>query len=71
MSELRLNLITHEWVVIASERAMRPDAYGKKHKEPLPECYVEDCPFCPGHEEQTPGEIMRLPNEGQWRMALS
>ena len=56
MSEVRLNLITGDWVVIATERAKRPeDFYHKKEKKELPN-YVATCPFCPGNEAQTPPE---------------
>ena len=30
MPELRLNLITREWVIIATERAKRPDEFRQK-----------------------------------------
>lgn len=70
MSELRLNLITREWVVIAPERAKRPDVYSNKIKEPLPASYATGCPFCPGHEARTPNEIMRLPEEEEWQIRV-
>jgi len=70
MSELRLNLITREWVVIATERALRPDAFGRKIPNHIPEAYDENCPFCPGHEDQTPGAIMHHPCDGEWRIRV-
>jgi UDPglucose--hexose-1-phosphate uridylyltransferase len=31
---------------------------------PVP-VFVESCPFCPGNESKTPGEVMRLPANGE------
>jgi len=70
MSEIRLNLITREWVVIAPERATRPDQFARKHKAAELGEYDDKCPFCPGHEEQTPDEISRLPTEGDWEIRV-
>jgi len=70
MSELRLNLITREWVVIASERAARPDQFTHKEKVELPEEYAENCPFCPGHETSTPDEVLRYPEKGDWEIRV-
>lgn len=68
MPELRYNVISREWVVIATERAKRPEDFikPKKDTKPLPE-HRPDCPFCPGNEEQSPGEIFRIPGEKGWR----
>ncbi len=70
MSELRLNLITREWVVIATERAKRPHEFHHEITAQLPEPYVADCPFCPGHEEQTPDEILRFPQNQAWQVRV-
>lgn len=43
-SELRQDLVTDEWVVIATGRAKRPDAYIKKDKPELKQS-KKDCPF--------------------------
>ena len=61
MPELRQNFATKEWVVIATERARRPEEMAH-HKERKPlASYVATCPFCPGNEKLTPHEIMRVP----------
>ena len=71
MSELRLNLITREWVVIATERAKRPEEFRKiKDKRNLPE-YLDTCPFCPGNEQRTPDEIMRISDGGSWKLRVT
>ncbi len=70
MSELRLNLVTREWVIIATERAKRPvDFLNTVVKPPLPD-HVSVCPFCPGNEQRTPPEKFRLPEDGQWRVRV-
>ena len=70
MSEIRLNLITREWVVIASERAARPDQFARKQPTIESEEYRDDCPFCPGHEDLTPNEISRSPAQGDWEIRV-
>lgn len=71
MSELRLNLITREWVIIATERAKRPEEFRKiKDKKNLPE-YLDTCPFCPGNEQRTPDEIMRIPYGDSWKLRVT
>jgi UDPglucose--hexose-1-phosphate uridylyltransferase len=58
MSELRHNRITGEWVIIASERASRPeDFHIKSEKPPLPS-HKQSCPFCTGNERMTPREVL-------------
>jgi UDPglucose--hexose-1-phosphate uridylyltransferase len=71
MSELRLNLITREWVIIATERAKRPEEFRRvKDKRNLPE-YLDSCPFCPGNEQRTPDEIMRIPSGNSWEIRVT
>lgn len=58
MSELRHNKVTGEWVIIASERASRPeDFHSTKDKPPMPQRKAS-CPFCPGNEKMTPHETL-------------
>lgn len=59
MPELRKDLITREWVVIASERAKRPTDF--HHHEEAALVRTQDhsyCPFCPGHESVAPDELL-------------
>jgi UDPglucose--hexose-1-phosphate uridylyltransferase len=68
MSELRQNLATREWVIIASERSKRPNAFVESAHRTLTEehsAYDPDCPFCPGNEELDL-EVERFPAEGPW-----
>jgi len=57
MPELRQNPATKEWVIIATERARRPEELGVGIRESNPQ-EKDNCPFCPGHETMTPGEII-------------
>ncbi|MFC2056172.1 galactose-1-phosphate uridylyltransferase [Chloroflexota bacterium] len=61
MSELRQDPTTKEWVIMAPERARRPQQTPKgKRAKALPD-WDKSCPFCPGNEKQTPGEVFRIP----------
>ena len=61
MPELRQDPTTKEWVVIATERAKRPDQFGKRLPKAQPQPSLDPkCPFCPGNEHQTPKEILAL-----------
>jgi len=52
MPEIRLNIATNDWVIIATERAKRPDEFKKvkNEKRTLPPS-LDTCPFCPINEE--------------------
>jgi UDPglucose--hexose-1-phosphate uridylyltransferase len=68
MPELRQNIATKEWVLIASERARRPNAFaGGEERVVTASRPVHDttCPFCPGNEELDL-EILRLPADEPW-----
>lgn len=60
MPILRQEPLTGEWVIVATERARRPETFAPEKKEkkaPLP-VRMEDCPFCPGNEHLTPPEVL-------------
>jgi UDPglucose--hexose-1-phosphate uridylyltransferase len=60
MSVIRQDATTKAWVIIATERALRPDDFrGAMPARASPE-YEASCPFCPGHEMSTPPEVWRL-----------
>ncbi len=61
MPELRQNRFTKEWVVIATERAKRPEELALKREPKVVPSFVPSCPFCPGNEKLTPPEVFRLP----------
>jgi UDPglucose--hexose-1-phosphate uridylyltransferase len=72
MPELRHNVLTREWVIIATERAKRPEDFVKKRKEKkvIP-AFVPTCPFCPGNEKMTPPETYVVPDTGSWRVRVT
>ena len=68
MPELRMNLITREWVIFAMEKGKRPEDFiGGREKRKHPE-FVETCPFCPGNEAKAPDERFRVPGEKGWKV---
>ena len=54
MSEFRKDPIVGRWVIVASNRADRPNAF----LSPTRWQPAANCPFCEGHESQTPGEVL-------------
>jgi UDPglucose--hexose-1-phosphate uridylyltransferase len=71
VSELRQNTATREWVVIASDRAKRPDDFSSEARELTGERPEHDdqCPFCPGNEEPEL-EIARFPKGERWQVRV-
>lgn len=72
MSEFRQKPSTKEWVIIATERAKRPDDFVEEHdeeSEELPE-YDPECPFCPGNEDQTPPDVHHQTMGGDWTLRV-
>ncbi len=71
MPELRKDLVTEGWVIIAPERAKRPQDFIQPPSEP--ESGV--CPFCPGKEGLTPPEVWAAresggPNQPGWKVRV-
>ena len=73
MPELRRDIVTGTWVVIATDRAMRPSDFSKVRAAD-PE--TGECPFCPGHETMTPLEVVAIrpddtePNSPGWQVRV-
>jgi UDPglucose--hexose-1-phosphate uridylyltransferase len=73
MSELRKDPIVDRWVIIAENRAARPNELVQPE---LPGAGPEACPFCEGNEKQTPGEVAALRSKGStadgpgWRVRV-
>lgn len=72
MPEIRQNMATKEWVIIASERAKRPEDFiSTDHDLTANRAeWVAGCPFCPGNEEPAPMEILRIPKKGEWLLRV-
>lgn len=70
MPELRQNLATREWVIIATERAERPQTFAKEQKRILTHQqhkHDQTCPFCLGNEELDL-ETARWPATNFWQV---
>lgn len=70
MPELRLNLVTREWVIIATERAKRPEDFKTLVSKKEAPSYVPTCPFCPGNEVHCSGETFRISDEKGWKVRV-
>lgn len=73
MPELRKDPIVGRWVIIATERAMRPNDFkGDSQAQAHPGL----CPFCQGQEDKTPPEIVAYRDRGSgankpgWRVRV-
>jgi UDPglucose--hexose-1-phosphate uridylyltransferase len=73
MPELRRDPIVGRWVIIATERARRPSDL--RREPPPPQRGL--CPFCPGSEDKTPGEVYvsgrapgAPPNSPGWKVRV-
>ena len=62
MPELRKDPVIGRWVIISTERALRPHDY--KVEEEKKETDLSKCPFEPGNEKMTPPEIMAYRKPG-------
>jgi UDPglucose--hexose-1-phosphate uridylyltransferase len=73
MPELRKDPIIGRWVIIATERAKRPDQFSGQPQETPAE---KPCPFCEGSESHTPPEIYAIrprrsaPNSPGWELRV-
>jgi UDPglucose--hexose-1-phosphate uridylyltransferase len=63
MSELRKDIISGRWAIIASERSKRPDDFRSPKTESQSEARGF-CPFCEGNESKTPPEVFSLRKSG-------
>jgi UDPglucose--hexose-1-phosphate uridylyltransferase len=77
MPELRKDIITREWVILAKERAKRPHEFKRNTARPDLPAHDPSCPFCAGNEAMTPPEVMAyrghgsLPDSGGWRVRVT
>jgi len=76
MPELRRDPVIGRWVIIATDRAKRPDQFGAAVVEKEALAPGEKCPFCEGNESMTPPEIYAVrkpgtrPNSPGWEVRV-
>lgn len=68
MPELRFNRATREWVIVAGERAARPQEHAEPARRRALPARRADCDFCPGNEHRTPAAVLesRAPRARRW-----
>lgn len=72
MPELRKDPVLGRWVIIATERGKRPTDFEVVGQEPR----GTSCPFCEGHEHETPPEVYAVrdddsaPNGPGWKVRV-
>lgn len=59
MADLRKDPVTGRWVIISTERQKRPSDFYVETVRTQPDA---SCPFCEGHEDKTPPEILAYRN---------
>ena len=64
-SQLRLDPLTGRWVVVSTRRADRPEAFVVGTSEVQADT-SRPCPFCPGHEEDSPPALETYGPSGSW-----
>jgi UDPglucose--hexose-1-phosphate uridylyltransferase len=71
MSQMRFNVITRDWVIMAEDRARKPNDFASERAARDRVERREECPFCVGNETATPGEICRVTGgDGEWRVRV-
>ena len=65
MPELRKDPIVGRWVIIATERAKRPQ--GIRTERPA-KSHDDLCPFCPGNEDKTPSPVLVKNGGNGWTL---
>lgn len=75
MPELRYNAAVDDWIIIATERAKRPEDFASKSYVASQDSGA-NCPFCAGREAKTPQEIFAIrdsntaPNTAGWQVRV-
>jgi UDPglucose--hexose-1-phosphate uridylyltransferase len=67
--ELRRDPVSGLEVVVAGERRRRPGAFAPVTPRRSRE-HPDECPFCAGHEEETPPEVLQIPRDGSWQVRV-
>jgi UDPglucose--hexose-1-phosphate uridylyltransferase len=73
LPELRRDPVSGRWVIISTDRRKRPNDFRFERASTLGR---EQCPFCPGHEDMTPPEVLAYrqngsaPNTPGWELRV-
>src|SRR5437773_6320724 len=70
MPELRQDRFTKEWVIIATERAKRPEELVSKQERKVLPHYSATCAFCPGNEKMAPPPVFEVASASGWQVRL-
>ncbi len=71
MPELRKDPIVDRWVIIAPNRATRPQEFAAPSQLPAAGFPAANCPFCPGNEDQTPAASYQSDGpDGGWNLRV-
>ena len=72
ISELRQDIVTGDWVVIATKRAKRPEDFAKSNRENISdENDIENCFFCePEKTGQEKDVLIYRTSEGDWTLRV-
>jgi len=70
MNELRYNIVTGDWVIIAPERSRRPTEFVASADAVLPQKHLASCPFCPGNEAETLPEEYSVSGSEGWMVRV-
>lgn len=73
MPQLRQDIVTGKWVIIATERARRPRSFSETKRIVSKKKTI--CPFCYGNEYMTPLEVLAFrdngePNSSGWKVRV-
>jgi UDPglucose--hexose-1-phosphate uridylyltransferase len=72
LPELRKDPVVGRWVIISTERSLRPTSFTPG----TPTRATFFCPFCPGNEDKTPPEVFAIrpghegPNAPGWKVRV-
>jgi UDPglucose--hexose-1-phosphate uridylyltransferase len=73
LPELRRDPVSGRWVIISTDRRKRPNDFRFERATTLGR---DQCPFCPGHEDMTPHEVLAYrqngsaPNTPGWELRV-
>jgi UDPglucose--hexose-1-phosphate uridylyltransferase len=73
LPELRRDPVSGRWVIISTDRRKRPNDFRFERASTLGR---DQCPFCPGHEDLTPHEVLAYrqngsaPNTPGWELRV-